>query len=262
MEPETMEDIVTLKWNFTPKDYFEDEIRIDRDDYEMIIKDGLVEAHINAEVYDKEHKMRDSLHQKLNARFLGVQLLRRRPYTLSKASMYRIHPDGRKDVTVFPEPCVMTMTARNADIVVKDKDGNVVSDSRRDRVEKEKEFAELAERHSSDLDAENLLNSYNAAVNDPNNELVHLYEIRDALSTLFSDGKKARKELGLSVTKWNRLGTLASREPLKQGRHRGQSTGKLRDASEKELTEARDIACDFIEAYWVYLDECNNQTSR
>ncbi len=35
-----MEDLVLLEWNFTPKDFFEDEIQIVRDDYVMIIKDG------------------------------------------------------------------------------------------------------------------------------------------------------------------------------------------------------------------------------
>ena len=31
MEPETIEDVILLEWNFTPKDYFEDEIRIVRE---------------------------------------------------------------------------------------------------------------------------------------------------------------------------------------------------------------------------------------
>jgi hypothetical protein len=34
MELELVEDIVLLEWSFTPKDYFEDEIRIEREDYE------------------------------------------------------------------------------------------------------------------------------------------------------------------------------------------------------------------------------------
>ena len=75
-----MEDLVLLEWSFTPKDFFEDEIQIVRDDYGMIIKDGKVEARISPQIYDKEHKMRDSLHQSLNARFLGVQLLTHKPY--------------------------------------------------------------------------------------------------------------------------------------------------------------------------------------
>ncbi len=87
---EKMDDVVLLEWNFTPKDYFEDKIRIEREDYEMVIKDGAVEARINPDVYDEEHKMRDLLYQSLNYRFLGVQLLTHKPYELSKASMCRL----------------------------------------------------------------------------------------------------------------------------------------------------------------------------
>jgi hypothetical protein len=259
MESKVMEDVVLLEWTFTPKDYFEDEIRIARDDYQMVIRNGVVEARINPEIYDSEHKMRDALHTSLNDRFLGVQLLTHKPYTLSKASMARIHPDGKRDVTVFPESCVMTMTAGNVDLVVKDKDGNVISDTRRDRIEKKKELAELAELYSSDTVASSLLSSYKSAVNDPENELVHLYEIRDALSKLFKGETPARNALGLSASDWSRLGQLANSEPLKQGRHRGKSAGELRDATENEISEARSIARNFVESYLVYLDANQKQ---
>jgi len=250
-----MEDVVLLEWSFTPKDYFEDEVQVVRDDYVMVIKDGTVEARINPQIYDKDHKMRDTLTESLNNRFLGVQLLTHKPYKLSKASMCRLHPDGRKDVTIFPDTCVMKMTAYNADIVLKDKNGNVISDSRRDRVEKKKELSKLAELYSSDIVAASLLASYKAAVNDPENELVHLYEIRDALSKFFKGEAEARKALKVSASEWSRLGQLSNSEPFKQGRHRGKSVGELRDASESELVEARNIARSFVEAYLVYLDE-------
>jgi len=151
----------------------------------------------------------------------------------------------------------MTITSGNVDLIVKDKNGSIISDSRRDRIEKKKELAELAEAYSSNPVAESLLSSYKAAVNDPDNELVHLYEIRDALSKLFSGEKQARNALRLKASEWSRLGQLANSEPLKQGRHRGKSAGELRDASEEELTEARKIARSFVESYLVYLDEGN-----
>lgn len=252
---EKMADVVLLEWSFTPKDYFEDETRIKRQDYEMIIKDGKAEARINPANYDKEYKMRNALHQSLNNRFLGVQLLTHKPYKLSKASMSRLHADGRRDVTVFPESCVMTMSSGTVDIVVKDKEGNIISDSRRDRIGKKNEFAGLAEAYSSDAVAAALLASYKAAVSDPDNELIHLYEIRDALSQLFEGERASRAALGLRAAEWSRLGQLANNEPLKQGRHRGKSAGELRHATEGELLEARSIARNFVEAYLRYLDK-------
>ncbi len=250
-----MENVVLLEWTFTPPDYFEDEIRIVGCDYEMIINNGKVEVRISPEVYDKNHQMRDSLHAELHDRFLGVQILTHKLFDLSKASMCRIHSDGRKDVTIFPESCVMTMSVGSVDIAQTDKGGNVVSDSRRERIEKIKEFAELVRVfRPKDTVCESLVKSYMSAVNDPDNELVHLYEIRDALSKLFSGEVSARQALGISASDWSLLGKLANHEPLKQGRHRGQSAGELRDADSDELRQARRIARSFIEAYLRYLN--------
>lgn len=254
-----MKEAVVLEWSYTLKDYFEDEIRIDHGDYEMIINDGVVKAHINPEVYDEQHNMRATLHHSLNNRFLGVQLITHKPYELSKPSMCRLHPDGRKDVTLFAESSIMSITTLNVDIIAKDKDGNIVGDTRRDRVMKKKHFADLAATYSSDMVASSLLASYNASVNDPDNELVHLYEVREVLSKFFKGEKATRKVLSLSDTNWSRLGQLANNEPLKQGRHRGKSFGELRDATESELKEASTIASNLIEAYLVYLDKRNKK---
>src|SRR3989304_8109747 len=91
-----MEDVVVLEWKFPPPDHFEEPIHIKCDDYIMTIASGTVEARIRPEIYDKDQSMRDRLHTTLKDRFLGVQLVSHKPYDLSKASMYRLHPDGRK----------------------------------------------------------------------------------------------------------------------------------------------------------------------
>lgn len=253
-----MEDIVVLEWKFSPSDYFEEPIHIKRDDYVMMIGSGTVESRIRPEIYDKDQSMRDKLHNALNDRFLGVQLLSHKPYELSKASMYRLHPDGRKDITIFPEPCVIKASCCMVDIIVKDKDGNVISDSRKERVEKKKELAELVEKyHQKDSVVDSLLKSYNEAVNDPDNELVHLYEIRDAIAKKFGSESAAKKALAINKTQWSKLGKIANVEPLKQGRHRGKNPGALRDATEEELREARGIALNLIEAYLDYLEGLN-----
>ncbi len=93
------------------------------------------------------------------------------------------------------------------------------------------------------------------AVNEPNNELVHLYEIRDALSTKFGGENAARTKLAISNANWSRLGQLANSAPLRQGRHRGKKVGELRDATESELKETRNIARNMIEAYFDYLEK-------
>jgi hypothetical protein len=250
-----MDDVVVLEWSFSPPDYFEEMIHIVLKTYSMTIDNGKVEARIAPVVYDKEPKIRDELHAALNARFLGVQLLIHTPYKLSKPSMYRLHPDGRRDITIFPEPCAITASVGIPDIVVKDKNGNIVSDSQRDRSERKKKLAELAEKYSpQDKVVESMLASYNMAVNDPSNELVHLYEIRDALVTKFGGESIAQKTLAISSRQWSRLSRLANDDPFRQGRHRGKKLGELRDARTSELEKARSIARKMIEAYFDYLE--------
>lgn len=251
-----MDDIIVLEWKFSPPDYFEEVIHIDRQNYSIIIENGRIEARIDPTAYDHEHKMRDQLHEALNDRFLGAQLLTHKQYELSKASLYRLHPDGRKDVTMFAKSAVLTLTTGTVDFKVKDKDGNIVSDTRRDRIEKKRQLAELSEKYrSKDQSVGSILESYKAAVTDPNNELVHLYEIRDALSSRFSSESAARIALGISKSKWSRLGILSNDEPLRQGRHRGKKAGELRDATDAELNEARGIARHMIEAYLEHLED-------
>ncbi len=253
-----MDDVVVLEWTFSPPDYFEETIPIERESYTMIIGAGKIEARIDPKVYDEEHKMRDKLHDILNDRFLGVQLLTRKSYELSKSSMHRLHPNGRKSVTVFVDTAVIKMSAGNIDLLVKDKNGNIIDDSRRDRIEKKKVLAELVEKYrQQDKFVESMLNFYQKAIRDPSNELIHLYDIWEALKARFGGQAAALIALGINDLDRRTLGKLANDEPLRQGRHRGKKITDLRDATEAELDDARQIARSMIEAYLYYLENQN-----
>lgn len=250
-----MPDIIELKWSFTPKDYFEDELKVVHNEYVLFINEGVAIAQIKPEFYDEEHQMRTYIHDLLNQMFLGAQLLERKPFKLSKSTMSRIYPDGRRDATVFPNSIAFTLSSPNVDLIVKDEWGNIVADSKRDRIEQKKRLAILAAKHSTNLVLISLLDSYQKSVNDPENELIYLYEIRDALREYFKNEREAQKELNISANKWGRLRRLANDKTIRQGRHRGQSLTNLRDATPSELKEARNIALRLIESYIEYLDK-------
>lgn len=250
-----MNAVVLLEWKFSPPDYFEEPIEISRQDYTMTIADGQVQAKIDSAIFEANPDMRQRLHDALNDRFLGVQLLTYRAYDLSRSTKTRVHPDGRKDTFLEFEPARIVFSAGTVDIQTTDKEGNVIADSKRDRIEKKKNFAELISIYRpGDLLLASLLKSQAAAVRDLNNELVHLYEIRDALSAKFGGDSATRTALGIGSAPWSRFGQLCNNEPLRQGRHRGKTGDVLRDATEAELTEARDIARAMIEAYLRHLD--------
>lgn len=250
-----MSAVVVFEWSFTPPDYFEVPIEIVRDDYALTIAHGKVEARLDSAAYEANPSIRQTLHEGLNDRFLGVQLLTHRAYELSRSTMTRVHSDGRKDIFLEPEPGHIIFTGHPVDIQVRDKDGNIIADSQRDRIERKRRLADLVTAYrTSDDTLTSLLRSYNSAVRDPNNELVHLYEIRDALSVKFGGEKGARSALGISSPAWSRFGLLCNNKTLRQGRHRGEAGASLRDATESELVEARRIARGMIESYLLHLD--------
>jgi hypothetical protein len=188
----------------------------------MIIDNGKVEARIKPEVYNNDPEIRDKLHKSLNDRFLGTQLVSYEDYNLSDSTMYILHPDGRKDTTIFATGGFCISGGGQCDSILKDKKGNIIKDSKRERIDKKKQISDLSEKYCvKDPLVKYLLNSFSMSVRDPANALGHLYEIIEALLKLFGDGAGARKALGVSNNKWRRLRQLANHEPLRQGRHRG-----------------------------------------
>jgi len=108
--------------------------------------------------------------------------------------------------------------------------------------------------HSDDKTLIALLESFDAAVHDPNKELVHLYEIREALRTKFGSENGVREALAITESQWSRFGRLCNDKSLAQGCHSVKNVGTLRDASEDELTEVRKIAQVIIKAYMQFLE--------
>ena len=250
---------IILEWNYSPKDFFEKKTKIDTNQYEMVIDNGKITVTIDGEIYDDNPSIREQLNNFLEDRFLGAQLVNRKPYELSKSSLCRNYPDGKKNYEASVETLGVVVSVGTLDVIAKDAEGNVISDSKQDRINKREHFAELSEKYRrSDTTADGILVSFDKSVRDPANELVHLYEILDALKNKFNGKDAARKILGIKEGQWNRLGILANSEPLNQGRHRGGRLGDLRDATLSELNEAREIAIEMIYKYLIYLESNRN----
>jgi hypothetical protein len=250
-----MSSVEHFEWTFSPSDYFEDVVDVAQDDYVMTIANGKVKAMVDSAVFERSPFVREQMEKSLNDRFMAVQLLTHRPYQLSKSSRTRVHDDGHRDAFIECEPGHIVLTGGIVDITVTDAHGNVISDSRRKRLQRKRDLSELVARHrGTDQFVDIMLKSYDAAVRDPQNELVHLYEVRDAISSRFGGKSASLAALGISATDWSRIGQLCNDEPLRQGRHRGEAGLALRDATESELTEARSIARSFLEAYLNYID--------
>jgi hypothetical protein len=252
-------ELLEFEWHFTPPDLFEERTELVWSGRTFVLDAGNVTTRFETTGGQNWwQSLANELHQIVLTQFRAVQVLSHEKFTLTRPTFARVRLDGGRDFFVTVEPARLTLKMGTPEIRHTDSLGNVVYDSRLKRIERRKSLAELAARAAGDPVADSILRSYSAAVSDPGNELVHLYEIRDALAHCFGGEAAASATLRINESEWRRLGALANGEPLTQGRHRGQHLRQLRDATEEELEQAREIARSMIEAY---LRHCERPTS-
>lgn len=241
-----------IEWNYSPASFFEAPIETTLAGGKIQIQDGKVKGVFEAS-HSGQREFRDKVHELLQTRFIAQQVLTHKKFELAPPSMSRVRSDSRRDVTVFVDSLELKVTARAPDILLKDKNGNVISDTRAERLEKQGKFG-AAVMHSTANDPTliQILKSFNKATNDPENLLVHLYEIREAIAHVFGGEAHAQLEVGVSKKDWKWFGRLANQEPLIEGRHRGKHKNK-RKLEPIELSKALGIAQALIEGYVEHL---------
>jgi len=243
-----------IEWAYSPKGFFEELPQIQHEHCELSVEPGKIVAKIDPAYGDPRPALRDQLHARLEHLFIGSQLVTARPFSLGVSSVYNQKPTGEKHlfVEVADSVCVASV---GADYKITDKDGNVIADSRAERIKRTQSLADLAAKYCpSDAVAGKILHSYKNAIDDADNSLVHLYEICDALRECFGTEREAQQKLGIKQA-WKQLGKLANNEPLRQGRHRGRTLTELRDATKAELDTAFTSAQAMIERYLKHLDD-------
>lgn len=253
-------DKVILKCNYTPNDFFEDPYCINMENYNIKIDNGKIKVTMSLEFYKSKADTRDNISEDLFNLFNGAQTVNFKSFTLSGFTVHHIHPNGQEDITIFPKiiGCKLSLGV-SADIIIQDKDRKIIEDTRAKRIEAKRHFAQLAAKYKRvDSIASAILNSYKNAINDPQNEFIHLYEIIESLCKKFGNEKSLRNALRIPRKKIERLRKLANIEPLVQGRHRGKNPGQVRDATNIEKEEARDIARLLIHSFLNYLQLIDN----
>ena len=246
---------IVVEWSFDPKDYFEDDIMIDYETYNVEIIPGAASAEIPPQYIDDIDKIINEINQDIESRFLAVQVMTHQKYNLSKPSRYDLKKDGSKNFYLQVEG-IICASSISGDIIVRDANGNLISDTKQKRIDKKKWFSETSAKfRTKDQILNQMLESYSASVSDPNNELVHLYEIRDAASKKFEGEKNARAKLDVTKKEWSDFGLIANKKPLLQGRHRGCNVGELRQADASELGTVRKIASKIVENYMIILEK-------
>lgn len=239
-----------IKWHYEPVDFFEEVYSSEYEGIVLEIHDGEIDAELELDRYESHPEIRGAIEDYIDGLFQGVRLYSHSDFTISAGAVEKERLEGGKNIVISMKPASIVAMAGRIDIKLTDAKGSVVSDTRRERVAANKELAELiASKQGSDQTLDLLLESYSNAVKDPDDELIHLYEIRESLAARFGNKNTAIQTIGLSSNKWSTLGRLANNEPLTQGRHRGKKGTELRSASAEELDIARSIALEMIVLY-------------
>ncbi len=247
---------IQLEWKYSPKMYLEEPITIPCEACEggcLEIKDGVAIAKINPEKYHSNSSIREVLTRQIENQLYAVLIANHKDFDLSKTSRADIREDEKKNYYLKVEDIVLNIEAEAVDLITIDKYGDIVFDTKKERLDEQNHLACLIGNHRQDGVLDGMLKSFHQSRKDPDNELVHLYEIRDALSNKFGSKQNAINKLGTIKYEWDELGKLANDPRIKQARHRGKSAGALRDASTTELDKARKSAQLLIEKYLEYL---------
>jgi hypothetical protein len=238
-----------LEWTYEPKDLFEVPCTTTFVGGKITITNGCVRGEFNEKYYEQGRKFREQAHAHVNAALSAQQVQVHQNFKLSEASMSREYADGRRDITAFIEPITVKMSVSHADFIVRNAVGEIIQDTKAERLQKQSDFRKMVvDIAPSDPALIRMLQSFKNALGDYDNFLIHLYEVREVLTSNFDNETTLKTVLSISSADWRRFGRLANNEPVKEGRHRGKHLG-LRPAKKAEVEWALSFTQRMIEAY-------------
>lgn len=250
-----METIRTkIVWTYSPKDFFESNFNHTNCTGRVEINNGDIIVELNTSEDPVSAKTLKDVNDLITNIFNITQLLKNETYLLNNPIIRQEKPEGKK-------PTLMTFLSDTVilrdqiDFKIAIEDGNIVIDTKEKRINEHKRLTEIILNKSREHPlSEGLLNIFNSAMNEPSNELVRLFEIKEALKKYFGNEKNAISRLGVSRKRWNELGKICNDLPLKEGRHAGFHIDSLRKATKEELKMARNITRDLIISFIGLLD--------
>jgi hypothetical protein len=237
VEPERTE----LEWTYEPTDLFEAPYNHAQADFDLLLDSGRAVATLTVPQDPIPQNVENRIRVAIEDILLVQQFQTRRKYGLD-GPKYCQYSEGRKHLAIRPGGIALMFAMGQVDLVATDARGNIIRESKKERITEHSTFLDaVSPKLARSPTLRSMFESYSRSINDPGNELFHLYEVRDALVNHFGGEQSARDTLGISQAKWGRLGILANVEPLEEGRHRGKHPIGRRPATDSELNDARNL---------------------
>jgi len=237
-----------LEFPYSPPDFFEVPYRRKTDEYVLVADAGVVRVTLCTPSDPIDTELEYRITKDVEGLFLLRQLQTHRSFAIESARVQQYHADGTR-LILKGVAGTLKLSGGPLDFIVSDASGAVVQDTKSERIAEDTNFTDsVMPKLASSATLNALLESYNAAVSHPANELVRLFEIREKLSEHYGGDDAMRRRLGISEKHWKRFGSLTNDLPLKEGRHCGKHSN-LRHATAVELDDARRIARGWIKTF-------------
>ena len=248
-----MHSTLELRWDFAPTTLFEEDFSSTHLGVGVQVAGSTVVAHIPTEGDDARPPLRADIEQYVEGLFYGAQLVEHCNWSRNGPSVCIVRADGTRNFVLEVQAGVIRIQGGRVDFRVTNSDGTVV-DTKRDRIDRKRRLAlAAATLVSQDETLARMMRSYRSAIDDIPDELIHLFEVRDSISSRFGSQTEALRQLCFPKPRWSRLGLLCNELPLREGRHRGRFGPEIRPATEAEILEARTLAIELIESYIEYM---------
>ncbi|WP_324755203.1 hypothetical protein [Roseovarius sp. Pro17] len=239
-----------LEWTFEPTDLFEEIIDVEILSSSVRIEQGVARGHFPTSEYERGAEFRDEAHRELEPHFLSQAIITGKRLVLNPAQLTREYPDGRSDRNIIVRTAHFNLSTFKAkvDFIIRDKDGNVTSNSRAERIAEQTEFrAKFVDARPGFPEIRAMADSWNKSFEDEANCFVHLYEVRDCIQTIFGRAEEAKRALNVDDD-WKTIGKLSNRPDNALGRHRGNGTNHKKPDRDT-LRKGRDATRRLIAAY-------------
>lgn len=225
-----------FEWKYEPDDFFEAPLVFQLVNGKLSVEAGKAVYTLTNAIDPVKSAFRESIIGEVERVFKLHQISTHEAYAIGRLKIIQHKDDGRRNTEILT----------GFDAILKVKAGGSEAEKEK-RIESHTAFIDaLLPKLGQSATLRKMVESYSRAVQDPDDELVHLFEICEAAKQYFGNESAARSALGISKKKWGLLAIPANDENIRQGRHRGKREEELRDATSEELAKARYMAKHII----------------
>lgn len=241
-----------LRWGYSPEDLFFGAETFSVPHGALTLASGTAVLVLRAPMDPVSELIIEQGRDAVHAILMGALLVSRRPCRLNESvTTHQVSDTGVSSHIIAGSGALVARSATVAvSVQVHDKFRVLISNS--EQLQRQAMHESILAIHPKIMRSatlRSLLQSYERSIEDSENELVHLYEIHDALKVHFGSQAQAEAAFPGAATNLRTLGKFANFLPLAQGRHRGSHAGNLRPATVQELGDMRSAALALIRGF-------------